>query len=66
MAKKMIELNRINKYYRIGSEKLHVLKDVNLEVEEGEFLAILGPSGSGMSTLMNIIGCMDRADEGTY
>jgi len=62
----MIELNRINKYYRIGSEKLHVLKDVNLEVEEGEFLAILGPSGSGMSTLMNIIGCMDRADEGTY
>ena len=64
--KKIIEIKDINKYYSVGSEKLHALKDVNLEVEEGEFLAILGPSGSGKSTLMNVIGCMDKPDSGSY
>ena len=64
--KKIIEMNGINKYYSIGNEKLHALKDVNLEVQKGEFLAILGPSGSGKSTLMNMIGCMDKADSGSY
>lgn len=56
----------INKYYSVAEEKLHALKDVNLEVEKGEFLAILGPSGSGKSTLMNVIGCMDKPDSGSY
>jgi putative ABC transport system ATP-binding protein len=56
----------IQKSYDMGEEKLHVLKDVSLTVNKGEFLAILGPSGSGKSTLMNIIGCMDVADEGEY
>lgn len=64
--KKIIEIKDINKYYSVGSEKLHALKDVNLEVKEGEFLAILGPSGSGKSTLMNVIGCMDKPDSGSY
>ena len=64
--KAIIEMSGINKYYKIGEGKLHVLKNVSLTVHEGEFLAILGPSGSGKSTLMNIIGCMDTADEGTY
>ncbi len=64
--KKIIEIKDINKYYSVGSEKLHALKDVNLEVDEGEFLAILGPSGSGKSTLMNVIGCMDKPDSGSY
>lgn len=64
--KKIIEIKEINKYYSVGSEKLHALKNVNLEVEEGEFLAILGPSGSGKSTLMNVIGCMDKPDSGSY
>ncbi len=64
--KTIIEMNGIDKYYSVGSSKLHALKNVSLTVEEGEFLAILGPSGSGKSTLMNIIGCMDQADEGAY
>ena len=56
----------LNKSYTVGNDKLHVLKDVNFEVKKGEFVAILGPSGSGKSTLMNIIGCMDIADNGEY
>jgi putative ABC transport system ATP-binding protein len=62
----IIEMTGINKYYKMGEESLHALRDVNLTVEKGEFLAILGPSGSGKSTLMNIIGCMDTADSGSY
>lgn len=62
----IIELKNINKYYYMGENSLHVLKDVSLTVEKGEYLAILGPSGSGKSTLMNIIGCMDVSDEGEY
>lgn len=61
-----IELKHVNKSYRMGQERLHVLKDICLNVEKGEFLAILGPSGSGKSTLMNIIGCMDTVDDGEY
>ena len=63
---KMISMKNIVKSYKIGSEKLTVLHDINLEVEKGEYLAVLGPSGSGKSTLMNIIGCMDTADSGEY
>ncbi len=62
----IIELHNINKYYQMGENTLHVLKDVSLTVEKGDYLAILGPSGSGKSTLMNVIGCMDRADTGEY
>jgi len=62
----MIEIKNVVKSYDIGSEKLTILKNINLEVAKGEFLAILGPSGSGKSTLMNIIGCMDKFDSGEY
>lgn len=62
----IISMRNVNKSYHTGAKPLRVLKDVSLTVERGEYLAILGPSGSGKSTLMNIIGCMDVADEGTY
>ncbi len=61
-----LTLNKVNKSYEVGREKLHVLKDICMQVRRGEYLAILGPSGSGKSTLMNIIGCMDTLDDGTY
>ena len=59
----VITMRNINKSYRMGTQSLHVLKDVSLTVKQGEYLAILGPSGSGKSTLMNIIGCMDVMDK---
>ena len=62
----VITMRNINKSYRMGTQSLHVLKDVSLTVKRGEYLAILGPSGSGKSTLMNIIGCMDVMDSGNY
>ncbi|RSI00430.1 ABC transporter ATP-binding protein [Streptococcus sanguinis] len=64
--KKLIELKNINKSYRNGDQELQVLKDISLEVAEGEFVAIMGPSGSGKSTLMNIIGMLDRPTTGEY
>ncbi|HEL2057227.1 TPA: ABC transporter ATP-binding protein [Streptococcus suis] len=66
MTKQLIKLHAINKSYQNGDQELRVLKDVDLEVEEGEFLAIMGPSGSGKSTLMNIIGLLDRSTTGNY
>ena len=62
----IIDMNNINKGYMLGEEKVPVLKDVCFQVRKGEFVAILGPSGSGKTTLMNIIGCMDLADDGEY
>ncbi|MGE7780109.1 ABC transporter ATP-binding protein [Peribacillus sp. NPDC097264] len=62
----MIELKGITKTYQLGKEDVHVLKNVNVSIENGEFVAIMGPSGSGKSTLMNIIGCLDQATTGEY
>ena len=62
----LLQLDHINKSYRLGAERVQVLFDINLQVMPGDFIAILGPSGSGKSTLMNIIGCMDTADDGAY
>lgn len=62
----IIEITNINKSYNVGSEKLHILKNVSFNVKKGEFISVLGPSGSGKSTLMNIIGCMDNFDNGSY
>ncbi len=62
----MISLNNIRKTYLVGNEEVHALDGVSLSIEEHEFVAIIGSSGSGKSTLMNIIGCLDVADEGEY
>ena len=62
----MLRLAKINKYYAVGSHRLHVLRDVDLEVEGGEMVAIMGASGSGKSTLLNILGILDRYDAGEY
>lgn len=62
----MITLDKVSKTYRIGEDTVHALDHVSLKIKEGEFVSIIGPSGSGKSTMMNIIGCLDTADEGHY
>lgn len=63
---KIIKIEKINKFYGDGESRVHILKDISLEIEQGDFVAIIGQSGSGKSTLMNIIGCLDRASNGSY
>lgn len=62
----MIEIKELHKSYKMGSNSLHVLKGINLSVDEGELVAIMGSSGSGKSTLLNILGMLDEADTGDY
>ena len=62
----ILSLRNINKSYDEGKMEVPVLHDISLDVEEGEYVAIMGPSGSGKSTLMNIIGCLDVATSGEY
>ncbi|MEB6088154.1 ABC transporter ATP-binding protein [Enterococcus casseliflavus] len=62
----MLMLNNIQKSYWQGGKEIQVLKDISLQINEGELVAIMGPSGSGKSTLMNIIGCLDTATSGDY
>lgn len=62
----MIEIKSLNKYYRNGDLELHALKNVNIRILKGEFVAIMGSSGSGKSTFMNVLGCLDKNFEGSY
>jgi ABC-type lipoprotein export system ATPase subunit len=62
----MIKISHISKWINQGNIRNFILKDINLDVEEGEFISIMGPSGSGKSTLLNIIGMLDSPSEGDY
>lgn len=62
----MISIENVHKSYQTGETSLHVLKGVDLKIEEGEFVSIMGSSGSGKSTLLNILGILDDYDEGSY
>src|SRR6202008_5019400 len=62
----LIRLQKVSRRYQMGGETIHALKDVSLEIQRGEYVAIMGPSGSGKSTLMNLLSCLDTPISGTY
>ena len=66
MANNVIHIKNISKIYKMGAELVHALRDVSLDINENEYVALMGPSGSGKSTLMNILGCLDTPTDGIY
>jgi len=66
MGNKIIQVNGMKKDFHVGEITVHALKGIDLEIEEGEFVAIMGTSGSGKSTMLNILGCLDKPSDGIY
>ena len=62
----IVSIENLCKIYSSGLSELYALRDMNLDIEQGQYLAIMGPSGSGKSTLLNVLGCLDRPTSGTY
>lgn len=65
-GRSIVVLQQVTKTYHMGESKLHALRDIDLEINEGEYVAIMGPSGCGKSTLLNVLGCLDRPTQGAY
>jgi len=66
MGEIIVRVDEVSKVYTMGEQRVQALKDVSLQVERGDFVAIMGASGSGKSTFMNILGCLDTPSSGTY
>ena len=66
MKNRLIELREISKIYHTGKVEVEAVKNIDLDIDKGEYLSIMGPSGSGKSTLMNLIGCLDTPTKGSY
>lgn len=66
MSRALISLSNIRKTYILGAQTVHALKKIDLNIQRGEYVALMGPSGSGKSTLMNVIGCLDTPSQGEY